>query len=137
MAAMTNSGTTGNSVDLSDVQGNILRGYRRAKVRHLVVQITDATRARAWIGATAGPDRSVAPAITDAAHWGERPPDVCFNLGITYAGMQALGVPDATSNSFPKAFAKAWPRALQRLAIGAIPGLRTGSPGTVSAMSFT
>jgi Dyp-type peroxidase family len=104
MAAMTNSGTTGDSVDLSDVQGNILRGYRKAKVRHLVVQITDATRARAWIGATAGPDRSVAPAITDAAHWGERPPDVCFNLGITYAGMQALGVPDATSNSFPEAF---------------------------------
>ena len=91
-------------VDLTDVQGNILRGYRKAMVRHLVARVVDASQARAWIGATVGPDRSIAPAITDAAHWGERPPEVCFNLGITFAGMQALGVPDSATHSFPEAY---------------------------------
>src|SRR4051812_10616238 len=29
------------TIDLSDVQGNILRGYRRALVRHLILEISD------------------------------------------------------------------------------------------------
>jgi deferrochelatase/peroxidase EfeB len=91
-------------VDLADVQGNILRGYRKARVRHLVVQVVDAGKARSWIGATVASDRSVAPAITRSAHWGERPPEVCFNLGVTFAGLKALRVPDSSANSFPEAF---------------------------------
>ncbi|MDM0106334.1 hypothetical protein QTH97_15415 [Variovorax sp. J22R24] len=91
-------------IDLADVQGNILRGYTKSMVRHLIAQVTDASAARAWIGATAGPDRSLAPAITDAAHWGENPPDVCFNVGLTFAGLQALGLPDSATRSFPEAF---------------------------------
>ena len=39
-------------VDLSDVQGNILRGYRKKRVRHLTAQVIDAGQARAWIAAT-------------------------------------------------------------------------------------
>ena len=91
-------------IDLADVQGNILRGYSKARVRHLVMQVVDAGKARAWLGATVGDDRSLAPAITRAAHWGDRPPDVCFNLGITFAGMKALGVPESSVNSFPEEF---------------------------------
>jgi len=105
MAAPTSSSAApGATVDLADVQGNILRGYRKSMVRHLVAQVIDAAQARAWIGATAGPDRSLAPSITDAAHWGEQPPDVCFNLGITFAGMQALGIPESTTRSLPEAY---------------------------------
>lgn len=92
------------TVDLADVQGNILRGYRKARVRHVVVQVVDAARARSWIRATVGSDRSVAPAITRAAHWGERPPEVCFNLGFTWAGLNALGLPPSATRSFPEAF---------------------------------
>ena len=92
------------TADLADVQGNILRGYRKSRVRHLVLQVADPASARAWIGATAGSDRSRAPAITRAAHWGERPPDVCFNLGITFTGMQALGLPDSATRAFPDAY---------------------------------
>ena len=69
-----------------------------------MVQVIDASKARAWVGATVGSDRSIAPAITNAAHWGERPPDVCFNLGITFAGMKTLGVPYSATKSFPEAF---------------------------------
>lgn len=94
----------GEAVDLADVQGNILRGYNKARVRHVVLQVADAAMARAWLRATLGPDRSVAPAVTIAAHWGDRPPDVCFNVAITFAGLKALGVSDSTANSFPEAF---------------------------------
>ncbi|MEJ8858289.1 hypothetical protein WKW79_27220 [Variovorax robiniae] len=91
-------------VDLSDVQGNILRGYRKKRVRHLTAQVIDAGQARAWIAAIVGPDRSLAPEITDAAHWGQQPPEVCFNLGITFTGLQALGLPASTTESFPEAY---------------------------------
>ncbi|OUL99178.1 Dyp-type peroxidase [Variovorax sp. JS1663] len=104
MAAPTRGAVVGESVDLADVQGNILRGYRKSMVRHLIAQVIDARQASAWVGATAGPDRSLAPAITDAAHWGARPPDVCFNLGITFTGMQALGVPPSAMSAFPEAY---------------------------------
>lgn len=103
-AQSTKAAIRGETIDLAGVQGNILRGYRKVMVRHLVVQVADAGKARAWLNATLGPDRSVAPAITVAAHWGDRPPDVCFNLGIAFAGLKALGVPDAAANSFPQAF---------------------------------
>jgi len=92
------------AVDLADVQGNILRGYRKTRVRHLVLEVIDAARARAWVGATAGADRAAAPAITPGEHWGDRPPDVCFNLGVTFAGMTALGIPDSATRRFPEAF---------------------------------
>jgi deferrochelatase/peroxidase EfeB len=91
-------------VNLDDVQGNILRGYRKNRVRHLLVQIVDASKARAWVGATTGSDRAIAPAVTTAGHWGERPPDVCVNLGFTFAGLVALGVPPSTTGSFPNAY---------------------------------
>lgn len=90
------------SVDLTDVQGNILRGYRKGRVRHLVVQVIDARQARSWIGAAS--NGSAMPAITHAGHWGERAPEVCFNVGMTFAGLKALGVPDATASSLPEAF---------------------------------
>ncbi|WP_076999644.1 hypothetical protein [Variovorax sp. KK3] len=99
----------GEAVDLADVQGNILRGYRKAMVRHLTCRVTDARAASAWVGATAGPDREHAPAITDAAHWGAQPPDVCFNLGITFTGLQALGVPSSATKAFPEAYREGMP----------------------------
>ena len=91
-------------IDLSDIQGNILCGYRKAAVRHTVVQVKDARKARAWIAAAAGANRSLAPAITRAEHWGDTPPEVCFNLGITFTGLQALGVSRSATASFPEAF---------------------------------
>ena len=95
---------SGETVDLADVQGNILRGYRKAQVRHVVLEVLDARKARAWLAATTGSDRTTAPAITRAAHWGDQPPHVCFNVGLTFAGLTALGVPDSTSRMFPEAF---------------------------------
>jgi deferrochelatase/peroxidase EfeB len=88
------------AVDLADVQGNILRGYRKPRVRHLVLRVVDAAAARRWIGATAGDDRAPAPAITSAAPWDAKP-DTCCNIGITFAGLRALKLPASTLDSFP------------------------------------
>jgi Dyp-type peroxidase family len=89
--------------DLSQVQGNILRGYRKPLVRHLVLRIEDPVAARRWLlDATSGDD-TLAPQIT-RAEWGDDRPTVCVNVGITHHGLRALGVPQASLDSFPHEF---------------------------------
>lgn len=99
--------TLRNTAELTaDVQGNILRGYRKSYVRHLVLRVKDPAAARRWLAAagTSGADRSVAPLVTDAADWAEGPPEVCFNIGITHQGLVALEVPANTLDSFSDAY---------------------------------
>lgn len=88
--------------DPADVQGNTLRGYRFQRVRHLILEIADAVAARRWLGATvtAGSD---APAITTEVHWSVKP-ESGFNIGITYAGLGAIGVASASLATFPDEF---------------------------------
>lgn len=104
MIARSTGNARQDAVDLDDVQGNILRGYRKSRVRHLVVRVVDPGQARHWVKAIVGSDRSLAPAITRAGHWGAQPPDVCFNLGLTFTGLLALGVPPPAAQTFPEAF---------------------------------
>lgn len=85
----------------ADVQGNILRGYRHSRVRHIMLEVVEATAARHWLGAAvSGGD---APAITSQAKWDAKP-DLCFNIGFTFAGLRALGVPAASLATFPDEF---------------------------------
>ena len=42
-------------IDLADVQGNLLEGYRARIARHYILAVTDAPRARAWLAALARP----------------------------------------------------------------------------------
>jgi deferrochelatase/peroxidase EfeB len=91
-------------LDLADVQGNILRGYGKKYVRHLVVTVANAAAARRWLlDATSG-DSGAAPQITTAEPWGELKRTTCVNVGITQAGLAALGVPSASLDSFPHEF---------------------------------
>jgi Dyp-type peroxidase family len=89
-------------LDWGDVQGTILRGYRVDLARHLVLKVEDAARARSLLGAVVGGDPSL-PQITTAARWQEKP-DSFLNVGITYPGLAALGVPAESLASFPRAF---------------------------------
>ena len=88
-------------LDLHDLQGNILRGYRAARVRHLVLRVANAGAARAWC-------RTVE--VTTAAPWphGKAPP-FCLNVGIPFEGLVALGVPAASLASFPQEFQDGMP----------------------------
>jgi deferrochelatase/peroxidase EfeB len=90
--------------DLSDLQGNILRGYtRKPYVRYLILEVADRIAARRWLAATiSGRDRDV-PQIT-SGDWGKARPDTCFNIGLTYEGLRALGTPRSSLAMFPNEF---------------------------------
>ena len=88
----------------NDVQGNILRGYRRKVVRHLILEVGDRAAARKFLGVSvAGGDADV-PGITSEAPWGDKKPPVCFNIGLTYEGLRALGTPAESLATFPIEF---------------------------------
>ena len=98
--------TTSEILDLSNIQGNILKGYRSdlQYVRHIALEVKDRAAARSFLTrSVAGNDSSV-PAITRAILWVDPGPEICFNIGITFEGMRALGLPSAMLESFPTEF---------------------------------
>lgn len=84
---------------LEKIQGLLLRGYRMSFVRHFALSVRDAAAARSFIAGAVSKDARYLQ-ITSAAPWGERKPSYCLNIGFTFPGLQALGVPQATLDSF-------------------------------------
>jgi deferrochelatase/peroxidase EfeB len=100
---------TRNTLDLDDIQGFILRGYRMPMVRHFLLTVGIPAEARKLLGRLVCGDESDAPQITTAEDWhigfepgpGDDPaepphrkPDYCLNVGITWPGMIALEIKD-------------------------------------------
>ncbi len=94
---------TSNSVDLSDVQGVILRGYKMDVARFFILQITNDAEARAFTGSLVSGDDSI-PQISSAKSWGTVKPDYYLNIGFTYSGLAALQLPSNYLASFPQTF---------------------------------
>jgi deferrochelatase/peroxidase EfeB len=97
------------ALELDDIQGIILRGYGSfVHVRHFIVAVADAGRARALIGNLTEPvSAAVNPArlaITSAAPWNVKP-DYTLNLAFTYEGLEALGVSSELLGGFAPEFA--------------------------------
>lgn len=93
-------------VDLDQLQGNIFRAYGRTyrAVRHLVLRVVDPAAARAALAAMVDGDRST-PEITRA----DRSPKEagfawCLNVGFTWRGLEALGLPGSSLRTFPPEF---------------------------------
>jgi len=86
----------------ADVQGNILRGYHKPRMRHLMLEVTDRAAARRWLAASTSGGDGV-PQITTEEPW-ETKPETCFNIGLTFEGLRALGTPDASLATFPPEF---------------------------------
>jgi deferrochelatase/peroxidase EfeB len=86
----------------ADVQGNILRGYRKPYVRYLMIEVTDPAAARRWLANSLSGADGV-PQITTEEPW-ETKPDNCFNIGLTYHGLRALGTPASSLATFPTEF---------------------------------
>ncbi len=97
------------TLDLTDIQGFILRGYRMPMVRHFLLAVNDPAAARKLLGRLVSGDESDAPQITTAEDWHvgfapgpkdnpaedpRRKPDYCLNVGITWPGMIALEIKD-------------------------------------------
>src|SRR5215217_6209173 len=91
------------TLDLADIQGNLLRGYRSANARHFALAVPDAKGGAAFIAGLVSTDEQRSPQITTAEEWDDKP-HYTLNLGLTWTGLQALGVPDAVLADFPTAF---------------------------------
>ncbi len=90
-------------LDLADLQGNVLRGYRMPCVRHLILEVADPSAARRWLAASVSGRADAVPQIT-TGNWGATKPDACFNIGLTYEGLRALGTPRSSLEMFPNEF---------------------------------
>ncbi|SFU04940.1 Dyp-type peroxidase [Sedimentitalea nanhaiensis] len=89
--------------DSNDLQGNILRGYRRDLVRYLILEVDNPAAARRFLAAAVAGNNDAVPAITREKSW-TRKPGFCFNIGLTYEGLRALGTPSDCLATFPTEF---------------------------------
>jgi Dyp-type peroxidase family len=89
-------------LELSDIQGIVLRSYRMAFLRALVLRVDDVTRTKTFLRALA--DGAPQPLRIQNAETWETKPKYCVNVGITADGLKALGVPDAVIRTFPPEF---------------------------------
>jgi deferrochelatase/peroxidase EfeB len=132
-SAPTHSETTTKTVlDLADIQGFILRGYRMPMVRHFLLTVGVPAEARKLLGRLVSGDESDAPQITTAEDWhvgfapgpGDNPtgaprrkPDYCLNLGITWPGLIALEIKDRIPTLSFKSFGAFLAGAAERAAL--------------------
>jgi deferrochelatase/peroxidase EfeB len=120
------------SLDLADIQGFILRGYRMPMVRHFLLTVNIAGEARKLLGRLVSGHESDAPQITTAQEWHvgfepgprddpedkpRRKPDYCLNVGITWPGLIALEVKDRVPTLSFKSFGAFTAGAAQRAAL--------------------
>jgi deferrochelatase/peroxidase EfeB len=82
-------------VPLDDVQGLILRSYGMNCASFFLLRVQDAAGARRTLGSLP---------VTAGTLWQEKPA-FCVNVGLTFPGLAALGVPPASLTSFPPEFA--------------------------------
>ncbi len=113
------SSAVARTLDLEDIQGIVLRGYRMPVVRHFLLKVDVPAAARRLLGRLVNDNETDAPQITRAKDWhvgfepgpGDDPadsprckPEYCLNLGITWPGLLALEVRDRVSNLSFKSF---------------------------------
>jgi deferrochelatase/peroxidase EfeB len=129
----TQSRTTAKTaLDLADIQGFILRGYRMPMVRHFLLTVRVPAEARKLLWRLVSGDESDAPQITTAEDWhvgfapgpGDNPdeaprrkPDYCLNLGITWPGLIALEIKDRVPTLSFKSFGAFLAGAAERAAL--------------------
>src|SRR5277367_3015348 len=107
------------TLELTDIQGFVVRGYRMPMVRHFLLSVGHAAHARGVLGRLINGDESDAPQITTAEDWHigfepgpadnlqaapRRKPDYCLNVGITWSGMLALEIKDRVADLSFKSF---------------------------------
>lgn len=84
-------------LDMNDVQGLICREYAYSRVRHLFFEVTSSAAGQALL-------KFLAPRTTHAATTLDPKPAYLLNVGVSYWGMQALGVNQDLLNRFPAEF---------------------------------
>lgn len=117
---------------LESLQGNILRGYKRNYVRYLILEVGDRAAARRFLAEAVDAEPSDAKRITreSTTKWdrdedamndpskkseGNPRPKTCFNIGLTWEGLKALGVSQAHLDTFPTEFKDGMTRRAMKL----------------------
>ena len=92
-----NLSTSAPTLDLHEIQATVLR-QRPAPYfgSHVLLRIDDAQAGRTFL-------RRLTPHIASAANWWNAA-NTWLTIGISYAGLEALGVPQELLQSFPEAF---------------------------------
>lgn len=85
------------NLDLTDIQGNILRAYGFPFARYVFLNFTSQHQGMKFLGA-------VIPHITNSEIWLEEKPSSTLNIGLSRSALTALNVPTASINSFPVEF---------------------------------
>lgn len=75
---------TSPALELTDIQGNVIRSYSMPFARYFFLAVTDAAKAKTAL-------KQVIPLVTSAEEWDEKP-EYTFNLAFNYNGLAALGV---------------------------------------------
>lgn len=91
-------------IDLEDVQGMVVRGYARfgfPQARYVFYRVADAARGRRFV-------LGLLRLVTTGGRWagarGGARAQVTTDVAFSYAGLQALGLPGASLQSFPPEF---------------------------------
>ena len=83
-------------LEREDIQGLVLRGYRMPLAAYVFYRFDQPGPARRWMAEMADP-------VTTATEWDEKPA-WCANVGLTYTGLEALGLPSSALAGFPEDF---------------------------------
>jgi len=86
-------------IDPARTQGLVMRGFNLGFNRYLALTVRDPAAARAFIGSLVTGDQAW-PRITTAAQWLPPAPNRCLSIAFTYVGLEALGLPEASLQSF-------------------------------------
>ena len=83
-------------LDLADIQGNVVRGYRFPVAEYVFIAVTDTRAGQGWL-------QSMIGHVTNAEPWDEKP-GWAFNLAFSHGGLRALDVSEDSLASFPVEF---------------------------------
>jgi Dyp-type peroxidase family len=83
-------------LDFPNIQGFVVRGYRLPAAGYVFLRIEEPARARALLG-------DVIDQVITAERWDVKP-DSGINLALSYEGLRALRVPEASLAAFPAEF---------------------------------
>ena len=85
------------TIEMHDVQGFIVRGYKRVPVsRYVLLHVTDAALAKQFIG-------QISTMLTNAH---QKPKDTCLNIAFTHTGLEALGMNNENLYNFSLEFSE-------------------------------
>lgn len=91
------------ALQLSDIQAFIMHTYRPCALRAFVLKVQDVRAAKKFLGGFVSGNGS-SPQLATADQW-QQQHSFRINVGITFDGLAALGVPEVTLQTFPDEFA--------------------------------